>query len=141
MEWNSKLITPECALRLTMGTQLWVDVSRNSKGDFQAHLRCNRCGKSAGMFWSEGASAPMLTSTDDIISSVLRHLVMAHDISLSGSKNERDNRKGNDRSGTAEAAGNSPDSDSDSTGDTNYRSRHKASAASREREPEEDDSQ
>lgn len=115
--WDPRLITPERALALTMGTPLWLDVCTDDRGQLQAHLRCIRCGQSTGLYWS-AAAEPMLTSTDDVVSGVLRHLVVAHDQSLSGTgrNNERDNRGSSPDGGAAPAAGPGPASSGDSAG-------------------------
>jgi hypothetical protein len=99
--WDERLISPERAMRLVLGTELYLDVSGGV-----AHLRHVPCNQSVGMFWQRDCR-PMTTSPDDLIAAILRHMVMAHDQPLSGVANERDN--GDDTDGGSVGGPASPD--------------------------------
>lgn len=85
--WNDKLLTRERALQLVGPFSLHVSAvdeppsrAPGSSGPPVpvVHLRCGICGGSCGRFVETDD-----TNVEDILSGVLRHAVMAHDVSLS----------------------------------------------------------
>lgn len=95
--WDARLITPEQALRLAGDWPVYTDWQFAKASQFepegggerqqdhwQVNLRCARDGQSVALL----ASPPghTLTTTGDLLSAILRHLVTAHDQPLSGAK-------------------------------------------------------
>jgi hypothetical protein len=74
-QWDPRLITPEQALRLTGDERLYLDRTAD-----EVHIRHGDCSQSVGVFWSQRQG--IVTTPADIVSSVLRHMVMAHDLPL-----------------------------------------------------------
>lgn len=77
MIWDERLITRTRALELAGHWPLYLDAGP------VVLLRCGRCHQSCGAFDSLIAQ----TTVEEILSGVLRHLVMAHDVALSGVDN------------------------------------------------------
>lgn len=76
--WPEKLITQAEAFVLAAD---WpVDVSANPVGD--VHLYCRKCHNSCGQLNREGTTYN--GTLDEMLSMVLRHMVMAHDVPLAG---------------------------------------------------------
>lgn len=71
MEWDERLITQQRAYAIAGGWEV--------EGRYV--LRCKDCGQACGE-WGEAPTSP-----DDIVAAVLRHLVTAHDVALSGAGN------------------------------------------------------
>lgn len=66
--WPMHLITPEEAFTKVINEEIVLD------GD---HLRHVKCGQSVGNFGRGAKTCP-----GDVVSAVLRHMVMAHDVPL-----------------------------------------------------------
>jgi hypothetical protein len=97
-DWDARLITPERALRLAGDWPLYATAELAALSQFepeggggraidrwQLNLRCRKDGQSITLLERDGASYE--TSLGDLLSAVLRHLVTAHDQSLSGVSN------------------------------------------------------
>jgi hypothetical protein len=96
-DWDPKLISPERALRLAGDWPLYYTAEKSALSQFggqrdqmQINQRCGKCQQSITAL-AHGHDVPDLTglagpptTTADQLSDVLRHLVTAHDISLSG---------------------------------------------------------
>src|SRR5690348_3108211 len=87
-DWDPRLIAPEHALHLAGDWMLYATWELAELGQFeggtdrwQINLRCRKDGQSVGML---GDGTSFTTSIGDLLSGVLRHLVTAHDLSLSG---------------------------------------------------------
>lgn len=87
--WPDKLITQAEAFSLAADwpvfTRHWHDPDKNEQG---ISLYCARDDMSMGQLRREGIVYN--GSLDEILSMVLRHMVMAHDIPLNIRKNEND---------------------------------------------------
>ena len=107
-DWDPRLISPERALRLTGDWPVRVTCEYALLSQFepegggpgqqpdrvQVNLRCGRCDQSV-MLLGSGAPGELLipvaavaTTAAEIMSAVLRHLVMAHDQPLSAAAEE-----------------------------------------------------
>lgn len=106
LAWDPRLLSPERALALagTAGIYAGVDYAALDQfaaedgrpaqpGRWQVNLRCGLCHQSCGLLGTldvqPGATLIRAvnyeaTSITDLLAGVLRHLVMAHDVSLSG---------------------------------------------------------
>ena len=79
MTWNTKLITPGEALTRTGRWPLRI----GHRKDGSVHLECARCAQSAGLL-SDGKGSgtgkvgSWTVTTEELVSAVLRHMVMAH---------------------------------------------------------------
>ena len=73
--WRDRLISAgEVAAR----TWEWgVRLARRENGSF--HLECAECGQSAGLLSQGEEMASWVVTTGELMSAVLRHMVMAHD--------------------------------------------------------------
>lgn len=91
-EWDARLIDPERALWLAGDWPVYAshELAELSQYEtepdrWQINLRCRKCDKSCGLL---GAGALVYQTTiGDLLSGVLRHMVSAHDWSLSGASN------------------------------------------------------
>lgn len=94
-DWDPRLITPERALQLAGDWPVYAGMTKAELSQFgsqpdrmQINLRCRRCHQSCGLLsvprGGPQADDGYLTSIGDLLSGVLRHLVTAHDLSLSG---------------------------------------------------------
>lgn len=89
-DWHPKLITPDRAIRLAGDWPVYASYEHAPLSQFgdqddrwQINLRCRKCRQSCGLLGRDwGISYE--TSVGDLLSGVLRHLVTAHDLSLSG---------------------------------------------------------
>jgi hypothetical protein len=101
-DWDPRLMSPERALRLVGDTRLYIGIGMARLSQFapegggeaqpdrmQVNLRCQADGQSVMLLAdsSDLVLADNVTSftMGEMLSAVLRHLVMAHDVSLSGS--------------------------------------------------------
>ena len=98
-DWDPRLMTPARALALVGDWPFYgsLDVAELSQfepegggprqpNQQQMHLRCGHCHQSMWLMAGSSASGPLqsaMTTNGDLLSAVLRHLVMAHDVSLS----------------------------------------------------------
>ena len=95
-DWDPRLITPARALELAgdwplIATAELAELSQyETEGGgppqadrWQINRRCAKCGQSVGMLGDDTPGPPMQSTIGDDLSGVLRHLVMAHDVSLS----------------------------------------------------------
>lgn len=102
-DWDRRLITPERALELAGDWPVYYTVAKAELSQFgelqadqwQINQRCGKCDQSIALLASGRAdilanltagtfeTGPH-TTTGDQLSDVLRHLVTAHDLSLSG---------------------------------------------------------
>lgn len=93
--WDNRLITPEGQYRLIAEWPVYFDVQTAELSQFeqegggaaqadqvQGNLRCGHCGQSCAMI--PRAVVPVMASMGDLAAGVLRHMVMAHDVPLSG---------------------------------------------------------
>lgn len=97
-DWDARLLSPERALALAGDWPVYAayelaELSQfgDSQADrWQVNLRCRKCGQSCGLLGiGHGPLGADLdhsyqTNIGDLLSGVLRHLVTAHDLSLSG---------------------------------------------------------
>lgn len=76
--WPEKMITQAEAFAKAADWPLWIDAL--AKGT--AYLRCRKddCDQSCGQLVRDGT--PYNASLDEMLSMVLRHMVMAHDVPL-----------------------------------------------------------
>ena len=115
-DWDPRLMTPARALALVGDWPLYasVDVAELSQFEpegggarqadrLQVNLRCGQCSQSAAMLAAGNAASleavPFTTTMADLLSAVLRHLVMAHDVSLSAAAASVSAGKEEDRGG------------------------------------------
>lgn len=92
-DWDPRLISPDRALMLAGDwpvyatyelaelSQFGTETDPGQPDQWQINLRCRRCEQSCGLL--SDATGPYQTNVGDLLSGVLRHLVMAHDLSLS----------------------------------------------------------
>lgn len=73
MQWDTRLITPARAMALAGNHPIYPDTTEPAT----LRYRCGQCMQSIGTW-----TAVALTSAEDILAAVLRHLVMAHDVAL-----------------------------------------------------------
>lgn len=89
MTWDERLITRERALELAGRWPVYLEFDEIRAATY---LRCCRCDQSCAAFeFGPGRSLNLLasrseTNVDDVLSGVLRHMVMAHDVQLSGGR-------------------------------------------------------
>jgi hypothetical protein len=98
-DWDARLISPERALRLAGDWPLYASCEKAQLSEFgsqpdqwQVNLRCDKDHQSMGLLGTvklrtDNTLASVYyesTSIGDLLSGVLRHLVTAHDIPLSG---------------------------------------------------------
>jgi hypothetical protein len=96
--WNDALISREQAARLAGAEPVHWHWDRDIGGLL---LRHTSCGKSCGL-WMPGQP----TTPDDVLSGVLRHLVMAHDLPLNhAARDQRKNDERTDGTGPSRDAG------------------------------------
>jgi hypothetical protein len=89
-DWDARLISPERALRLAGDWPVYATAELAELSQFgpeqadrmQVNLRCRKDGQSVGLLGAPGVTYE--TSAGDLLSAVLRHLVTAHDLPLSG---------------------------------------------------------
>jgi hypothetical protein len=74
--WDRRLISAERAINLAGD---WT-IRFTPLEDGTFHAICEQCGQSCGQFYK--ADALLETSPADLLSAVLRHMVMAHDVPL-----------------------------------------------------------
>lgn len=95
-DWDARLITPARALDLAGDWPLYAsaELARLSQFEpegggpsqddrWQINLRCAKDHQSVAMLGDDTPGPPAETTLGDVLSGVLRHLVMAHDVSLS----------------------------------------------------------
>jgi hypothetical protein len=121
-QWDARLITPSRALELVgdlgvYASQEWADHAQYepegggpaAPGRWQINLRCQECGQSCAML-AQGRPGELVgvadtdaftTSLGDLLSAVLRHRVMAHDLPL----NRRSDDDGTGRAGAGNGQG------------------------------------
>jgi hypothetical protein len=105
-DWDARLITPARALELAGDWPVWMSAEWADLAQFeteggavqasrwQLNMRCGKCGQSCGLLTQAkpGLLAPSFeradTSPGDLLSGVLRHMVMAHDVPLNRSHND-----------------------------------------------------
>ena len=89
-DWDPRLITPARALELAgdwplIATAELAELSQ-FEGDqpdrWQINLRCAKDDQSVGMLGDDTPGPPAQTTLGDLLSGVLRHLVMAHELPL-----------------------------------------------------------
>jgi hypothetical protein len=83
--WPEKLITQAEAFGLAASWPVYVhDIHspNNSPGDNDISLFCRQCAQAVGQLRRQGTTYN--GSLDEMLSSVLRHMVMAHDVPLAG---------------------------------------------------------
>ena len=89
-DWDPRLITPARALELAgdwplIATAELAQLSQ-FEGDqadrWQINLRCAKDDQSVGMLGDDMPGPPAQTTLGDLLSGVLRHLVMAHELPL-----------------------------------------------------------
>lgn len=91
--YDPRLMTAERALELAGDWPVFVDVQYadleqfgpdtggpRQAGRWQANLRCMRCQQSCGQLGAQGDT--VATDIADLMSGVLRHMAMAHDVPL-----------------------------------------------------------
>jgi hypothetical protein len=86
--WPEKLITQTEAFVLAAAWPVYVEqdsVGHLPEDDMDIVLRCGKCHQSTGQL--EHGGVPYNGSLDEMLSMVLRHMVMAHDVALSGLRN------------------------------------------------------
>ena len=88
-DWDPRLLSPERALWLAGDWPVYAtyDLAELSQYDaqpdqWQINLRCRKCDQSCGMLATGDLSYQ--ATIGDLLSGVLRHLVTAHNLSLSG---------------------------------------------------------
>lgn len=91
-DWDARLITPARALELAGDwpliataelaalSQYEGDMSQADR--WQINLRCAKDDQSVAMLGDDTPGPPQQTTLGDLLSGVLRHLVMAHELSL-----------------------------------------------------------
>jgi hypothetical protein len=100
-DWDPRLITPARALELAGDWPLIATAERAQLSQFepegggprqpdrwQINLRCAKDDRSVFMLGDDTPGPPMQSTIGDLLSGVLRHLVMAHDVSLSAAEGE-----------------------------------------------------
>jgi hypothetical protein len=110
-DWNDRLLSPERALRMAGDWPVWAAAELAELSQFQMegggpgqsdrrqiNLRCGAerhgggrmCGQSCGLLGEDNGpgTAIVLTSVGDLLSGVLRHMVMAHDQPLNGASDD-----------------------------------------------------
>jgi hypothetical protein len=88
--WPEKLITQAEAFVLAGNWPVYAWVEPNDA--YEVSLRCEKCNQSCGQLRHGGSAYN--GSLDEMLSMVLRHMVMAHDVSLSGLR-KKDGDDGN----------------------------------------------
>lgn len=99
-DWDARLLAPERALRLVADEPVYATCERAELSQFEAegggevqpdqwqiNLRHGPCGQSVAMLGYSTTGHVIggaMTSNGDLLSAVLRHMVMAHDLPLSG---------------------------------------------------------
>jgi hypothetical protein len=93
-DWDARLMSPARALELAGDWPVFFDLELAELSQFepeagsgtladrwQVNMRCARCRQSCGQLGAVQAAgfAPARTSIGDLLSGVLRHMVMAHD--------------------------------------------------------------
>lgn len=88
-DWEPQLITPARALELAgdwplIATAELAGLSQFEGGidKWQINLRCAKDDQSVAMLGDDTPGPPMQTNLGDLLSGVLRHLVMAHELPL-----------------------------------------------------------
>lgn len=97
--WDGRLITPARHYELIATWPAYVTTELAELSQFetegggpgqsdrwQSNLRCGRCQQSMGLLGDGGAA--LMRTMGDLTAGVLRHMVMAHDVPLSGASNE-----------------------------------------------------
>jgi hypothetical protein len=97
-DWDARLLTPARALELAGDWPVYADLELAELSQFepeaggktladrwQVNMRCRACRQSCGQLgaWGADGYVPAATSIGDLLSGVLRHMVMAHDQALS----------------------------------------------------------
>ena len=95
-DWDPRLITPARALELAGDWPLIATAEQAILSQYetegggppqpdrwQINLRCAKDDQSVGMLGDDTPGPAMQTTLGDLLSGVLRHLVMAHELSLS----------------------------------------------------------
>ena len=83
--WPGQMITQAEAFTLAAGWPLYVANALAGPPDrliTETHLRCGKCQGSCGQL--DRGGTPYNGSLDEMLSMVLRHMVMAHNVSLAG---------------------------------------------------------
>lgn len=87
-DWDPRLLSPEKALRLAGDWPLYATDELAELAQFgsqpdrwQINLRCRKDGQSVALL---GDGTSHTTTVGDLLSAVMRHMVMAHDVPLSG---------------------------------------------------------
>lgn len=89
-DWDARLITPARALELAgdwplITTAELAQLSTQQDGGtdrWQINLRCAKDDQSVAMLGDDTPGPPAQTTLGDLLSGVLRHLVMAHELPL-----------------------------------------------------------
>lgn len=93
-KWDERLITPDRAFALAGEWPLFASYELAELSQFgpeqidrvQNNLRCGRCKQSVALLGEGGTAGE--TTVAELLAGVLRHLVMAHDVPLSGAGRE-----------------------------------------------------
>jgi hypothetical protein len=83
--WPEKLITQAEAFVLAGDWPVYAGISTTGPmniADFDVNLYCRKCRRSCGQLSRNGTAYN--GSLDEMLSAVLRHMVMAHDVPLAG---------------------------------------------------------
>jgi hypothetical protein len=113
--WPDKLITQAEAFAKACD---WPVMVQAGKGTGNINLHCGKCGRSCGQLRRDGIAYN--ATLDEVLSMVLRHMVMAHDVPLNtreapgghghaDSPAVGDGHDGGDRGGPPDRAGGPPD--------------------------------
>ena len=89
--WPGQLITQAEAFTLAADWPVYAANALAGPPDrliTETHLRCGKCDGSCGQLQRGGTVYN--GSLDEMLSMVLRHMVMAHDVSLAGLRKDRD---------------------------------------------------
>jgi hypothetical protein len=110
-DWDARLLSPERALRLAGDWPIFATAELAELSQFQMegggpgqrdrsqiNMRCGGqrhnsvgiCGQSCGLLGEDRGddTMPVLTSIGDLLSGVLRHMVMTHDVPLNGAQSD-----------------------------------------------------
>jgi hypothetical protein len=89
--WPEKLITQAEAFVLAAAWPVYAELDSLGhlpEDDMNIVLRCGKCHRSTGQLRRAGTTYN--GSLDEMLSMVLRHMVMAHDVPLAGLRKEHD---------------------------------------------------
>jgi hypothetical protein len=79
VQWPDKLITQAEAFALAADWPVMVQAGPGKSGG-NINLHCGKCGRSCGQLRRDGIAYN--ASLDEVLSMVLRHMVMAHEVRL-----------------------------------------------------------